>query len=212
MNADMKNIINYIEDKYNPISIIVYGSYYDGTNNQNSDFDALVISEISKSTHDVTFVDGVQLDLFVYPKSHFENTVDLSNFIQLFYSRIVKDSDDFGYNLKKSVIKYLEDLPYKTKDEVKIDILWCKKMLQRAKHNDAEGMFRWHWVLIESLKIFFDLKQVRYFGSKKSLKLMQDKYPNEYKRYTKALENFQIDYLEDWIKCLSESIEEKITQ
>ncbi|MBR5774458.1 MAG: nucleotidyltransferase domain-containing protein, partial [Clostridia bacterium] len=37
----MEQIIEYINQKYNPISIILYGSYADGTNNLNSDFDSL---------------------------------------------------------------------------------------------------------------------------------------------------------------------------
>ena len=34
----MEKIIEYIKRNYNPISIILYGSYADGTNNLNSDF------------------------------------------------------------------------------------------------------------------------------------------------------------------------------
>ena len=36
----MDKILNYIHQKYEPLSIIVYGSYEDGSNNENSDFDA----------------------------------------------------------------------------------------------------------------------------------------------------------------------------
>lgn len=39
----MEQVLKYIREKYNPLSIILYGSYADGTNNLNSDFDALVI-------------------------------------------------------------------------------------------------------------------------------------------------------------------------
>ena len=39
----LEQIIEYIKRNYNPISIILYGSYADGTNNLNSDFDSLVI-------------------------------------------------------------------------------------------------------------------------------------------------------------------------
>ena len=38
-----EKILKYIKDKYNPISIFVYGSFNKGTNNQNSDFDSLII-------------------------------------------------------------------------------------------------------------------------------------------------------------------------
>ena len=34
----LEQIIEYIKRNYNPISVILYGSYADGTNNLNSDF------------------------------------------------------------------------------------------------------------------------------------------------------------------------------
>ena len=68
----MHHIIEYIKQKYDPCSIILYGSYADGTNNLNSDFDALVLSYNYDQFHDTSFVNGVQLDLFVYPVSYFD--------------------------------------------------------------------------------------------------------------------------------------------
>ena len=35
----MQEIIEYINEKYAPVSVIVYGSYSNGTNNKSSDFD-----------------------------------------------------------------------------------------------------------------------------------------------------------------------------
>lgn len=64
----MERVIKYIKDKYNPLCIILYGSYADGTNNLNSDFDALVIAADPEQFHDTSFVDGVPLDVFVYPR------------------------------------------------------------------------------------------------------------------------------------------------
>ena len=62
----VEQIIEYIKNKYSPLTIIVYGSYASGTNNLNSDFDVLVISQHHSQFHDTSFVDGVQLDVFVY--------------------------------------------------------------------------------------------------------------------------------------------------
>ena len=63
----MEQVLKYIREKYNPLSIILYGSYADGTNNLNSDFDALVIVADHEQFHDTSIVDGVPLDVFVYP-------------------------------------------------------------------------------------------------------------------------------------------------
>mgnify|MGYP002508212092 CR=1 FL=1 len=45
---------------YSPLSIILYGSYANGTNNLNSDFDALVISHHHEEFHDTSFVNGIR--------------------------------------------------------------------------------------------------------------------------------------------------------
>ena len=47
----MEPIIKYIKEKYCPEAIIVYGSFADGSANENSDFDALIITDNVK-THD----------------------------------------------------------------------------------------------------------------------------------------------------------------
>lgn len=79
----LEKIIEYIKQKYNPLSIILYGSYANGTNNLNSDFDALVISYDHEQFHDTSFVNDIQLDVFVYPASYFDGEFDCNNFIQI---------------------------------------------------------------------------------------------------------------------------------
>lgn len=45
----VREIIEYIKSRYAPLSVIVYGSYADGSNNAGSDFDALVLTRTAKS-------------------------------------------------------------------------------------------------------------------------------------------------------------------
>ena len=195
----MKEIIEYITQKYNPVSIILYGSYSNGTNNLNSDFDALVISYDHKEFHDTSFVNGVQLDVFVYPASHFEENYDCNDFIQIFDGKIIADSDGRGKALQANVLSYLQNRSQKSKAEIDASIDWCIKMLARVKRGDAEGMFRWHWVLIDSLEIYCDVMHHPYFGPKKSLKWMEENYSAAFAYYQTALADFSIDSLEKWI-------------
>ena len=85
----LEKIIEYIKQKYNPLSIILYGSYANGTNNLNSDFDALVISYDHEQFHDTSFVNDIQLDVFVYPASYFDGEFDCNNFIQILMERLL---------------------------------------------------------------------------------------------------------------------------
>lgn len=205
----MQEIIEYIKNRYDPISLIVYGSFADGSNNEHSDFDALAIVKEGEKLHDVSFVGDIQLDLFIYPVSYFEKDFDCSEIIQIFDGKIVLDSGDAGKKLKEWVNGYLESLPYKkTAKENREQVEWCKKMLLRAKRRDSEGLFRWHWLLTESLEIYFDLLGKMYFGPKKSIKYMKEHRPKAFEKYSAALENLDYTALEHWIGFLDSIAQE----
>lgn len=79
----MKNkIIEYIVNQYEPHTIILYGSYADGSNNTNSDFDALVITDKKCTTHDGNELDGILLDVFIYNTSEFNNKIDYKKYVK----------------------------------------------------------------------------------------------------------------------------------
>ncbi len=201
----MDQILLYLTKKYRPKAILVYGSYKDGSNSKDSDFDALVISENSPFTHDMSAVNGVELDVFVYPRAELKEMPDWEKFIQIYDSRVVLDTEGIGENLQKQVIQYVDRKPFKSKDEVDAEIAWCRKMALRTKREDAEGMFRWHWVLIDSLEIFCDAAGWRYWGPKKTLRWMECQYPNAFFKYQEALFNICDAALENWIACLEET-------
>lgn len=198
----MERVIKYIKDKYNPLCIILYGSYADGTNNLNSDFDALVIAADHEQFHDTSFVDGVPLDVFVYPSMYFEGEYECEDFVQIHDGRIITDSNGIGKTLQENVRAYLRKLPVKSSEEIQASVDWCVKMFERAKRGDCEGMFRWHWVLIDSLEIFCDIMHHPYFGPKKTLKWMEEKHPKSFDCYKKALQNLDMECLEEWVKLI----------
>ena len=195
----MEQIMKYIQQKYTPLSVILYGSYANGTNNLNSDFDALVISSNHEQYHDTSFINGVQLDVFVYPASYFDGDYNCEDFVQIYDGQIIADNSDIGRTLQTRIQTYVQNRPHKSNTEIQANIDWCLKMFERAKRNDAEGMFRWHWVLIDSLEIFCDIMHHPYWGPKKSLKWMAENHPTAYSFYEKALFNFNIVNLENWI-------------
>lgn len=202
----MEKIIEYIKNRYKPLSVIVYGSFADGSNNEHSDFDALVITKGGEKLHDVSFVGEVQLDVFVYPLSYFEEDFDCDEVIQIFDGKIIIDSGNVGKNLKERVNVYLDSLPKKTKEENKEQVKWCQKMLLRAKRGDSEGMFRWHCLLTESLQIYFDILGKVYFGPKKSLRYMKENRPDAFNIYTDALQSLDYKALERWIGFLDSGL------
>ena len=127
----LEQIIEYIKQSYNPISIILYGSYANGTNNLNSDFDSLVISYDHEQFHDTSFVNGIQLDVFVYPVSYFEGEFDCDDFLQIFDGKIIVDSNERGKALQMKVISHIQNRPQKSKAEIDaISLFWTEKDIE----------------------------------------------------------------------------------
>lgn len=201
----LEQILRYIQETYAPLSVILYGSYADGTNNLNSDFDALVITADHEQFHDTSFVDGVPLDVFVYPARYFEGDYACEDFVQIFDGRIITDSSGTGKALQENVQAYLKSRPSKTGAELQADIDWCVKMSARAKRGDCDGLFRWHWILIDSLEIFCDIMRQPYLGPKKALKWMEKAQPEAFDCYKKALQNFHMEDLDEWIEYIKKA-------
>ena len=147
-------------------------------------------------------MDGIQLDVFVYPSTYFEKDYACEDFVQIFDGNIIADSNGIGKTLQANVQAYVRNRQKKKKNEIQSNIAWCVKMFERAKRCDCEGMFRWHWVLIDSLEIFCDIMQHPYLGPKKSLKWMEETHPEAFNCYKRALLNFSMDCLEEWIEYI----------
>lgn len=199
------NIIEYLNRTYQPDAVIVYGSFADGSANLNSDFDALIIAGEEK-THDSSTVDGVVLDVFVYPAKTFSTDYDPEEFVQVWDGKIVLDEHGIAGQLKAKVLDYIEHFPKKTATEVAQEVEWCEKMLLRTMREDVEGYYRWHWVLCDSLEIYFDIKGLHYYGPKKTLRLMEKSDAEAFGLYAKALPEFDRESLSAWIAYLKNMV------
>lgn len=197
-------VIDYLRQKYSPDAIIAYGSFADGSAGEHSDFDALVIAPGAR-THDSSIVAGTVLDVFVYPPETFADDYDPEEFVQVFDGRIILDKSGIAARLKRRVLDYIASIPKKSADELREEAEWCKKMLARSARGDAEGMFRWHWVLIDSLEIYFDLHGLHYYGPKKALRFMRENDQKAFKAYSRALGEFSREALCAWIELLTDS-------
>ncbi|MGM9663157.1 MAG: nucleotidyltransferase domain-containing protein [Oscillospiraceae bacterium] len=198
----MEEILGYIKRTYRPVGIVVYGSFADGSQNAHSDFDALVLTDGGEQTHDTAVVGGTRLDVFVYPAAFFDGPFDCEEFVQLHDGRILLDTDGRAARLQAAVLAYLDAIPPRTAEEDRADADWCEKMLRRAGRGDAEGFFRWHWLLTDSLAIYCGLRRERYFGPKKALHRMRESDPEGYALYERALSSFRYDALADWVAYL----------
>ena len=194
-------IIRYLKETYQPDAIIAYGSFADGSSNENSDFDALVIANHDKM-QDSSVIDGILLDVFIYPVDTFKSEYDPKEFIQVWDGKIILDKSGIADRLQKRVCSYMERIPQKSIDEIQQEIRWCEKMVLRTLRDDPEGYFRWHWLLVDSLEIYCDIKRTRYYGPKKTLRLMKQTDEEAFQIYAEALKELKREYLSAWISYL----------
>ena len=198
-------LIDHVIGKYHPESMIVYGSYANGTAGDGSDFDALLIGGGEK-LHDSSKVEGVTLDVFVYPSGYFDAGYDVEEVLQVFDGEIIADKNGAAAKLKAAINEYINSLPVKTESENRESVNWCFKMLTRAARNDAEGLFRRHWVITDSLMIYCDILKKRWFGPKKALYMMEKEDPVSYALYFAALSNSDPVSLENWLRHLRDML------
>jgi hypothetical protein len=64
---------------------------------------------------------------------------------------------------------------------------WLRKMYLRSNKNDIEGHYRFHWMLKDSLEIYFELKGLWYLGPKKAISWLSENDEVAYKLFKNAL-------------------------
>lgn len=205
----METIITYLKEKYHPLAIIVYGSYGRGTQTNESDFDAMVLTQEHDKCHDVSLVQGIRLDVFVYSADYFQEESSYGSLLPIYDGKVVWDPQGLGAQLKERIQKFVDRQPMKTPQEIQAEVIWCQKMYSRAQKGDEEGYFRWHWLLIESLEIFCDVCGQRFWGSQKTLHWMQQQYPQAFFLYQQALKDFSQESLAQWVNYLVQLEQEK---
>ncbi len=195
-------ILDYIMAKYQPAAIVLYGSYGDGTNDAHSDLDALVLTDTAIRCHDTSVVNGVQLDVFVYPAETFCGEFDCDEILQIYDGRILLDLDGQAARMQQQVRQYMQETCIKSPEEVQEALVWCRKMGQRAVRRDAEGLFRHHWLLVESLEICCNVLHQPYFGPKKTLRWLEGQHPDTFRQYMAALASDDSAELGWWVDHL----------
>ena len=197
-----ERILEYLTGKYRPLALVVCGSFAAGTNGPDSDFDALVIAP-GPRRHDDALVDGTALDVWVCPPETFQADWDPAELAQLADGRVVLDPSGLGAAVVERVRAWQAALPRKSREELRQEAAWCRRMLARALAGGPEGDFRRHWLLTDSLEIFCDLLGEPYRGPKKALALMEERYGLAALLYRQALAEPAPAALKDWVKYLS---------
>lgn len=181
----MENIIEYLKKEYNPLSILLYGSYADGTNDESSDFDCMIIVSEKEKNHDDSVIGGVQLDCFIFTEEQVKDEGDIDAFLTAYDSNIVLDNG-LGADLKRRVREYVKEHTVIPNDEKEFIRSWIQKTVHRIKKNDDEGNMRAISFMAESLVDYFFLRDMFYFGSKKAILYVRENDKEGYALFHEA--------------------------
>ena len=147
--------------------------------------------------------DGTELDVFCYPVSDFDADFDPRDFLQVFDGELLRDRSGRGERLRRRVLDHIAAAPKKTAEENSDAVSWCEKMLQRTARGDAEGFYRWHWLLTESLEICFDPARRVLLRTEKVPAPLRARAPGAFfALYAAALRSMDPAALRSWIAAL----------
>ncbi len=195
-----EKIIEYLKEKYNPISILLYGSYSNGMNDASSDFDCMVIVDEKEQNHDGGVVEGVQLDCFIFTVDEVKNE-DPDTFLTAYDAEVVLDNG-IGEELKQRVREYVKNNSATEKSEKEFISSWIEKTCKRIQKGDDEGNFRGFMLMSESLDDYYTLRDMFYFGSKKAVKYLKENDAVGYELFHKAVTDKDNEAIIVWLKYL----------
>lgn len=163
----LQSIKEYLVRKHNCHSIILYGSFASGDYTEESDIDLLCFCEDPIEENDTSILDNRSLDAWIYKT---EKMKDYDQFLQVAGGKVLIDKRNKCIEFLENVEKRFKNGPVKmTSNEKEFYKRWLQKMLHRSRKGDVEGNYRYHWMLNDSLEIYFNIKDRWYLGPKKSL-------------------------------------------
>ena len=177
--------VEYLVNTYHPRALLVYGSYVHGDQDEYSDFDCMVIVDEKTKNHDDAVIEGVQLDCFIFTANE-TLTEDPDTFLPVYDAEILTD-DGVGEQLQMRVRQYIQEHEKIDNSEKAFIASWIRKMMKRVQKNDDEGNFRAVAFLWESLTDYCLLRDLFYFGSKKTIQYLRKNDRDGYELFHQAI-------------------------
>ena len=192
----MKEITEYLINTYHPRALLVYGSFVRGDRDEYSDFDCMVIVDSKEKDHDDSVIGGAQLDCFIFTAEE-AAAEDVDPFMTAFDSEILLD-DGTGAALKERVRKYVAEHTVTEESEKEFIRSWIRKILRRMEKGDDEGSYRGILFLSESLEDYCALRDLFYFGSKKTIAYLKANDPQGYALFHDAVTGRTDESIRAW--------------
>lgn len=183
-------------------TILLYGSWADGSANAGSDLDVAAFAPVSEVTRDARLVGGVYLDVFVYPDKIL--TGPSEEHLRFRGSRILlQRGTDAAAFIKRLDEIYAAGPKALAADELAARRVWAGKMLSRIRRGDVEGNYRRAWLLTALLEDYFNFRQRWYQGPKKALAWLKENDREVFEVFDCALKpGADVQAIEAAVECV----------
>lgn len=200
-----EKLVEYITKKYQCHTIILYGSFANGTFDEESDIDVVGFSDNDMELQDKSLFDGRALDLWIYNDNKLKHPEE---FLHIRTGLSLLDSNHQAHDFLTQINTLFNKGPEQLAQEAKENhILWLEKMLKRALKNDTEGQYRFHWALTDILPIYFEITNRWYLGSKASLIWLEKNDPEAFNFFKSLYSEASVESLKRTIEYMSRKIE-----
>jgi len=203
----MEKIIAYLKEKYRLSSMIVSGDYAEGAVRPDSVFEAIAMGPTSPYAHESATVEGVKLDVLVYPREIFYGEIALDEFEAAHEGLVVLDEDGMGSWLKRMIAQQIASIPLKPREAVADSLHWCRAMAERAAETDAQGLFCRHWLLTDSVEVYSDVCGQPFLSPKKTMSKMAKHDPEAAAVHLAAMGSMGHAELMAWVELLEKRFE-----
>lgn len=182
----LANLTKHLQETYQCHTILLYGSYQTGDFTDESDVDVIGFADGGESQNKVETFNGRLLDLWIHESQEME---DAEKFLKVHEGTPLLDEKGEAQSfLSRIEAVFLEGPPQLTAKEKQFLKDWLIKMKVRSRKGDMEGRYRFHWLVKESLEIYFEMKGQWYLGPKKSIQWLKNYDKEGHRKYDKLLE------------------------
>lgn len=188
MEKIIPKLIQDLNKRYQPHTIILYGSRARGKVSRGSDIDIVCFSDNSDNCKDAReFMDSF-LDAWIYDTDSMD--ANDPQFIRLFDGYCLQDTQELGEPFLKKIRTREQKGPKTLSDsERQHSRVWIQKMLHRCEQPDIEADCNKALLATALLEHYFTLSDRWYFGVQKSLAWLSDNDPVTYLLFERLFTN-----------------------
>lgn len=167
MDKIIELAVKEVVKKYNPHTVIVYGSRARGDATDESDVDIACFLDSPTVSEDFRDMNGIFLDAWIHPTESMKNP---NNFVKMGEAFCAVDKLGLGSQLLQQINIKIKDGPIPLTEKEKFNIIELRlKILKRAGKGDVEGNHRRSWLQHALLETYFILRDKWFLGAKSSL-------------------------------------------